>query len=68
VFAFAGLLLSLVPTVMLVDELGVGGVLAIAHFGVAAVVIPLVAASLAEQNPRRRSSTPSDHRKTLQPV
>jgi hypothetical protein len=66
-FAFAGLLLSLVPTLLLVDEFAARGILMIAHIGVAAVVIPGIAATLADKKPAvRGGSAPHAPVKTAQ--
>ena len=51
-FSFAGLVLSLVPTLLLVDGFAARGMLVLAHVGVATVVIPAIAATLAVENPQ----------------
>jgi drug/metabolite transporter (DMT)-like permease len=56
-FAFAGLLLSLVPTLLLVDGFGARGILMIAHLGVATVVIPGIAATLTDEKPAERGGS-----------
>jgi hypothetical protein len=45
-FSFVGLVASMVPTAMLIDDIGVKGILAIMHLAVGSVVIPTVAATL----------------------
>jgi hypothetical protein len=45
-FSFVGLVASMVPTAVLVDDIGVKGILAIMHLAVGAVVIPGIAATL----------------------
>lgn len=51
VFALVGLVLSVVPTALLIDDIGAKGILAIIHLVVGSVVIPTVAATLPSQRP-----------------
>lgn len=48
-FSLVGLVLSMVPTALLVEDLGDKGLLAIIHLVVASIVIPLVGMTLPER-------------------